>query len=111
MISVDYGHLGELEAASPILFGKDATHRWYFAVIMLFKGVVPSWGAKALVAQVKTGGHPRVILRSDGEPAVVALKDKVAAVLRKDHGIDVVVEASARGDHQGDGAAEHAVMY
>ena len=47
---------------------------------MLFARVVPSKGVqsyavKSLASDIALLGHPEIILKSDGEPAIVALKE------------------------------------
>ncbi len=47
----------------------------------------------------------KVILKSDNEPAILALKEAE----RREASAEIVVEDSAVGDHQADGVAENAV--
>ena len=53
---------------------------------------------------LKNLGHRKVVLKSDGEPSVVALKEAAA----KETGIDWISEESPVGDHQANGLAENA---
>ena len=108
MVGLDYTYLGEAEDASPVLVGKDSKHRWFYAMVMPTKGVGHPWCVKALVQQLSLAGHRRLVLRSDGEHSIMALKTQVVAELSRDHGVEVVPEESAVGDSQGNGLAEQA---
>ena len=64
-----------------------------------------SKGATKFVANfLKNLGHRKVVLKSDGEPSVVALKEAAA----KETNIDWISEESPVGDHQANGLAENA---
>ena len=58
---------------------------------------------------VVAAGFPRVILKSDSEPAILALKRSAAAKLRSEHGIEVQMEESPVADSQANGVAERAI--
>ena len=75
VVAMDYGYLAEREdGATPILFVKDRKHRWYSATCMPSKGTAHPFCAKTTAKAIALGGHRRIILRSDQEPAMVALK-------------------------------------
>ena len=59
---------------------------------------------KFVASFLKNLGHRKVVLKSDGEPSVVALKEAAA----KETGIDWISEESPVGDHQANGLAENA---
>ena len=72
------------------------------------------WVINMLVNFIESHGFDRIILKSDNEPAIVALQQAVklmrvarAAPCDADRG--TVLESSARGDSQSNGAAENAV--
>lgn len=74
--------------------------------------VVPKKGKEAfaikvLAKDISLLGYPKVILKSDGEPAIVALKDAV----KLEVGIEVIKEESPAGDHQANGHVEAAVRH
>ena len=50
------------------------------------------------------GGRNAIILRSDGEPAIVVVREALARC----HGGIVTPQQPPRGEHQGNGAAEEA---
>ena len=108
-IGLDYGYLGEREDASPILCGKDSKHRWFFGEVMPFKGTQHPWCAKHVAHLIGLAGHKRLIMRTDGEPAIASLRQAVAAILASQHGVEVVPERPVVGDSKSNGLSEHAV--
>eukprot|EP00971_Amphidinium_carterae_P044432 873851-Amphidinium_carterae.2 len=70
------------------------------------KGGSDTWAVSMLNQFVLTLGHPRVALKSDSEPAIVDLKNRVASSLRGE-GLQVHIEHST--DSQEGGLAEHTV--
>ncbi len=50
-------------------------------------------------------GHRRIILKSDNEPAILALKEAV----RREGGLEIVLEEVLVNDHQANGVVENAV--
>ena len=67
------------------------------------------WLIKDVSAELKVWGHPggtggHIIIKSDGERAIVAVREAVS----KFHGGKVVPEAPARGESQSNGAIEEA---
>ena len=75
------------------------------------KGLGPdgdnSWLVKDMHQELKSWGHPgggrnQIILKSDGEPAIVAMREALARC----HGGDVTPEQPPPGEHQGNGLAE-----
>ncbi len=80
----------------------------------LFAHVVPQKGddedhycAKLAVADVEWLGHTRIILKTDNERAIVALKHRVAKILKEWKSMDnVQVEAPAAYESQSNGGIE-----
>ena len=75
------------------------------------KGLGPdgdsSWLVKDMHQELKSWGHPggagnKIILKSDGEPAIVAVREALARC----HGGQVTPEQPPRGEHQANGFAE-----
>eukprot|EP00971_Amphidinium_carterae_P217986 4327405-Amphidinium_carterae.1 len=60
----------------------------------------------AVVEFLQLLGHRRLVLKSDGEPSVLALKNQVRAAATD---IDIIPQESPPGDHKAAGAAENAV--
>ncbi len=79
--------------------------RWYSGLPVPCRGIDDGWKANALAGRTAQPGHKQIILRPDGEPAIVALR-AAAALLRSEHGVEVVVEESGVGDSSSDGSAE-----
>ena len=68
-----------------------------------------SWLVKDMHQELKSWGHPggarnALILKSDGEPAIVAVREALARC----HGGRITPEQPTRGEHQANGAAEEA---
>eukprot|EP00971_Amphidinium_carterae_P199686 3963288-Amphidinium_carterae.1 len=59
-----------------------------------------------MVEWVRSLGHRRLILQSDGEPAMLKLKDDICIQLAD---VEVIPRESAVGDHKSNGAAEAAI--
>ena len=75
---------------------------------------MPTKGAdECVVAELKNdvicSGVTEVLIRSDKEPAILALKESTAAALQL-AGVNVKIEESAVYDSQSNGLAESAVM-
>ena len=75
------------------------------------KGLGPdgdsSWLVKDMHQELKSWGHPgggrnEIILKSDGEPAIVAVREALARC----HGGQVTPEQPPKGEHQANGLAE-----
>ena len=75
------------------------------------KGLGPdgdnSWLVKDMHQELKSWGHPggmgnQLILKSDGEPAIVAVREALSRL----HGGRVTPEQPPRGEHQANGLAE-----
>jgi hypothetical protein len=115
VVGLDYGYLEkredcpEGESPSPILVVKDSLTKAIFGEVLPCKGIGHPYCARTLVRIVANLGHPQVVLKSDDEPAIVALKRQAALELRAAHGITVIVEESPAGDSQSNGLAENAV--
>ena len=66
-----------------------------------------SWLVKDMHQELKSWGYPgggqnKLILKSDGEPAIVAVREALARC----HGGIVIPEQPPPGEHQGNGLAE-----
>ena len=73
-------------------------------------GVEIDWVIKDMTEELKMWGYPggpqdKLILKTDGEPAVMALRDQLARA----HGGMTMVETSAKEEHQSNGIAEESV--
>ena len=78
---------------------------------MVFARVVPQKGAHAYAVKRFASGvgmlaHPELILKSDGEPAIIALKQ---AVQRERHE-RIIMEESPVHDSKANGGVENAIQ-
>ena len=103
-LSLDYCYMndGEEERALPCLLVKCHRTKRYWANTLPAKGTDP-FAVAWLKGVVNEAGFKQVLLKSDGEPAIVALKQKVKEDLRdvEVHLTEVPVE-----DHQANGFIE-----
>ena len=77
-----------------------------FARVVPRKGMVNNHGAVAMVRDIEKLGYTEVILKSDGEPALMSVQEEV-----KRRGNDpTILENSVPGDSRTNGAAERAVQ-
>lgn len=109
-VSLDYSLLGqEDEKALPIALIRDHASKSTFSHVVLCKGVEgSSCPAKQVAFSIAQLGHPKLPIKSDNEPAMLALKPGVSKLLKSVHGTDVVPEESPVESHQSNGVAEHA---
>ena len=100
------------EDRSPIILMVNEATGERYARMVARKGVGPEldWVVKDMCEELKTWGHPggsadKLILKSDGEASIVALRDQLARM----HGSGTMVETSAKEEHQSNGTAEESV--
>ena len=74
------------------------------ASALVQKGVCPQ-AIKRLSSEVGKLGHPEMVLKSDGEPAIVALKQRV----KQERPERIVLEESPVKESQANGAIENAI--
>ena len=110
---IDYGYMaprGESEdSCTPFCMGTDTRHKWYYCVAMPASGVENPWCAETLAKKLSRAGFGRLVLRSDTEPSIIALKRAAAVLLKNKFGTEIVPEGSSVGDSSSNGLAEHAV--
>ena len=69
-----------------------------------------TWGREALAKELKDGGYRRQVIRSDGEPAILAhIQASVHLAMLQNEATELVREVSTKGDSAGNGLAEGAV--
>ena len=113
-VAIDYAYLGDPtaegdEKASPILVLKSGRDRWTSSEVYPAKGVQQPWCAKRLAAELAALPWQRFTLKSDQEPAILALKAEAVRIVQSVTGKEVVLEESPVGDSQSNGLAEGAV--
>ena len=115
IVGLDYGYLaprGEPEErCTPILFGKDSRHKWFYAIPMPSKGVTEPWCAQAVASSVSRAGFGRLSFRSDTEPAILALKRAAGHFLTTKFCTEIVPEEASMGDSSSNGLEEQKVAW
>ena len=92
-----------------VLAGRCSSTKTLFAHAVPQKGDDPNgYAAKCLSDSISWMGHSRVAIRSDNEPAIVALVSSAANIF-KINGVDVTCKGLTPYDPQSNGAAESAV--
>eukprot|EP00971_Amphidinium_carterae_P194208 3853846-Amphidinium_carterae.3 len=71
------------------------------------KGTVHAWPVETLLTNVRFLGYPRLVIRTDGEPAILDVRLQLAAQLRVRHGMEITEETAA--DSAANGLAEGSV--
>ena len=111
LISVDYmwmkGKKGDVEEeakGNPILVMHCRETKVTWSRVVLKKGVDP-YSIKVLSDMILFTGHKRVILKSDGESSIKALKDAV----KNSSEFNMGVEVSPVGDSKANGEVERAI--
>ena len=109
IISIDYAFMGTGQEddegnQNPILVMKDDTTRTMSAHMMPRKGP-DEHAVKRMQQDIKNLGYRRIIIKSDQEPAILALKEEV----RRSMSEDVMFEESPVGESQSNGRIERAV--
>ena len=105
-VSSDFFYMGEEdETAPPFLVVTDRRTKSLAASALPNKKVKTLSNVRFFGNFLKSLGYPKVVNKSDGEPALMALKTEAA----KHAGIEAVPKESPAGDHQANGEAENAV--
>ena len=113
-IAIDFGHLNGRDdllqeaASAPILVSKCNRDRWICTAIVPINGA-DEYAVAGLKNDVICSGFTEVLVRSDNEPAILALKESAATALML-AGVTVKIEESALYDSQSNGLAESGVV-
>ena len=91
----------------PVLVMKDLSEGNVFSMVTPAKGPSRPWVAKRCARWIESLGRGKVILKTDGEPAIVSLAGEIKAQ-RADVG-ETVLENSEAGESQSNGSTESAV--
>ena len=108
VVSLDYMFMGsETESANqmPILVMSDNTTKMKFATVVHRKGTHP-WSIRRVVNDLSLLGYSKLVLKSDGEEAITALKRLVKAEVAQ----DIVSEESVAYDSKSNCEVERAVQ-
>ena len=105
-VACDYCFMGQDDGkVKPILVIKDSKTQAIAATFVEAKGTDP-YAIKFWQGFVKHLGYKKFIAKSDGEPAIKAMKAKAIDGLK---GIEAISQETPEGDHQANGLAEVAV--
>ena len=110
IISVDYMYMKSSdqeetkEEGQPIMVMKDRKSKFITAHVIEEKGENP-YAIKRLGQDIGMLGYNRIVLKSDGEPAIVALK----AAVKRERREEIIMEESPVDEHQSNGEIENAV--
>ena len=85
---------------------KDVQTRMHFAHVAPRKGMPDAHAAEEMTQDIKKLGYGDVILKSDGEPALIATQEEV----QRRRGQKTVLENSPVGDSRANGHAERAAQ-
>jgi hypothetical protein len=124
-LGIDYGYLtgrtdtteeteqsedkdGNGEKCSPIMCGRFSSDRWIFGHFVPSKGIEHPYNAEILATEIRRCGVKKLFIRSDREPAILALIRKAAQMVMTD-GIAAVPDPARIGDKNANGIAEGAV--
>ena len=81
-ISIDYALFGdEDERAKPVLIVREHKNRWTEAIPVVNKGGADRWAVKALTEAVQRTGLRHFAFKSDQEPSILDLKNRVITEL------------------------------
>ena len=115
-ISMDYFFMSkkdEEETNNPVLVVLNEKTNEKYARAAGQKGIgtegAVQWLVKDVAAEMRTWGHQggtggKIIMKSDGEASIVALRDAIS----KFHGGEVIPETPAKGESQSNGRVEEA---
>ena len=90
-----------------VLVSKDRMSGCFSANVVPKKGVGGGWIVKQADRELKKyGHHGRITLRSDGEPAIKDLLNRIAGARAQ----ETVIETTPAGDSKSNGRVERAVQ-
>ena len=76
LVSLDYQEMNEA-CQMRLLIGKDEATGMVIGHHAVCKGPKDSWLMRKVVADLREMGRPDIILKTDGEPAIVAVQDEI----------------------------------
>ena len=109
-MAIDYGYIGKDDdrtGRNPILIGMEAKYSLCIAMKVAAKGNQAPWISKRIGEWLDCLGSKRCTIKSDGEPAMVALVREVRA--KREEGTITTHECSVQGESQTDHLAEGGV--
>ena len=112
----DYGFFrdrkGDKAHAVTVLVSKDRKSGATCAHVVPRKGVGGGYAVKQFLRDIKKYGHRhKVLLRTDGEPAIRDLMEKVSQLRASETNVaETIIESTPKGDSKANGRAERAVQ-
>ena len=101
--SMDYGFMGQEEQRSAVLLVvRELKTAMMFGMLVPKKGVGDEWVERRVAHFINSFGYKTVILRTDNENSILALRKRIAALV--DH--QVIEEDAIKGESQTNGLAE-----
>ena len=107
IISMDYFFYGEKEGETANLQVKDQRSKMTWATTVPVKAN-HLFAVNFVLSCLNETGYRRVILKSDNEPSIIALKREVKTAAKD---IEIVLTEAPTGDHYANGSIEVAVRY
>ena len=101
--AMDYGFLGdEGQPTASLLVMRELKTGMMLGMIVEKKGIGASWVEQRVAHFINGFGHKKLLLRSDNEPSILALRKKIAELVDG----QVITEDSIKGESQTNGLAE-----
>ena len=85
---------------------KEDRHQNIMSSVALKKGVEEPWAVERVAKFIDLLGYREITLKSDTEPAIIAFRNRVAALCKA----EVTTEDAVKGDKESNGLIENAVM-
>ena len=85
---------------------KEDRHQNIMSSVALKKGVEEPWAVERVVQFIDLLGYREITLKSDTEPAIIAFRNRVAALCKA----EVTTEDAVKGDKESNGLIENAVI-
>ena len=96
----------KLEESITCVAAKEDRHQNVMSSVALKKGVEEPWTNERVVRFIDLLGSREITLKSDTEPAIVAFRNRVAAMCKA----EATTEDAVKGDKESDGLIENAIM-
>ena len=108
-IVLDYKSFGQeidVDDKATAIVGRDKDTVSTFAHVCESKGISDKWAVNKVIEDIDLMGHTEIILKGDGEPALIQLMDEIKR--RRNH--PTIIQNPPAYDPQSNGAAEKAVQ-
>ena len=107
-VGLDYKSFGESDVVNDkqtMIVVRDRESRMTFSHSCVCKGCKDEWIVKSLIGDMETMGHTELIIKTDGEPALINVVDE----LQRQRGHRTIPQHPPAYDPQANGAIEKAV--